>query len=213
VYRFEPKSPLKIAVLISGSGTTLKNIIDKIESDSLDVDLRLVVSSSASAAGLRFAEQAGASSEVFLNRDFRDVEKFSDAIFESCRAAEVDLVVLGGFLKILQIPDDFLNRVINIHPALIPSFCGRGYYGHHVHEAVLDYGCKVSGCTVHLVDNEYDHGPVVLQRTVPVLDDDTPETLAARVFEQECVAYPEALALIGSGQLVLDGRLVRRVKD
>jgi phosphoribosylglycinamide formyltransferase 1 len=213
VYRFEPKSPLKIAVLISGGGTTLKNIIDKIESDSLDVDLRLVVSSSASAAGLRFAEEAGASSEVFLNRDFRDVEKFSDAIFESCRAAEVDLVVLGGFLKILQIPDDFLNRVINIHPALIPSFCGRGYYGHHVHEAVLDYGCKVSGCTVHLVDNEYDHGPVVLQRTVPVLDDDTPETLAARVFEQECVAYPEALALIGSGQLVLDGRLVRRVKD
>ena len=213
MYRFEPKSPLKIAVLISGGGTTLKNIIDKIESDSLDVDLRLVISSSSKAAGLHFAEEAGTMSEVFLYRDFDGTQSFSDAIFESCRAAEVDLVVLGGFLKILKIPDDFLNRVINIHPALIPSFCGRGYFGHHVHEAVLKYGCKVSGCTVHLVDNEYDHGPVILQRTVPVLDNDTPETLAARVFEQECIAYPEALTLIGSGELVLDGRQVRRVND
>ena len=109
----------------------------------------------------------------------------------------------------MPIPPDFANRVINIHPALIPSFCGQGYYGHHVHEAVLDYGVKVSGCTVHFVDNEYDHGPVILQRTVPVLEDDTPEVLAARVFEQETEALPDALQLMAEGRLVVEGRRVR----
>ena len=98
---------------------------------------------------------------------------------------------MGGFLKHVLIPADFENRVVNIHPALIPAFCGQGFYGHRVHEAVLDAGAKMSGCTVHFVDNVYDHGPIILQRTVPVLDDDTPDTLAARVFAAECEAYPE----------------------
>ena len=108
-----------------------------------------------------------------------------------------------------QVPDDFLGRVMNIHPALIPAFCGKGYYGHHVHEAVLAYGVKVSGCTVHFADNEYDHGPIILQRAVPVLDDDTPDTLAARVFEQECEAYPEAIRLFAEGRLRIEGRRVK----
>ncbi len=213
MYRFEKKSPLKIAVLISGGGTTLKNLLEKRRDAALDIDVRLVVSSSSKATGLRFAEEAGIPQEVFLAKNYADTKAYSEAIFQRCRAAEVDLVVLGGFLKRLVVPEDFANRVTNIHPSLIPSFCGKGFYGHHVHEAVLDYGCKVTGCTVHLVDNQYDHGPVILQRTVAVLDDDTPETLAARVFEEECQAYPEALQLIASGNLVLDGRRVRRVSN
>ena len=107
------------------------------------------------------------------------------------------------------IPPEFAGRVMNIHPALIPAFCGKGYYGHHVHEAVLAAGVKLTGCTVHFADNEYDHGPIIVQKAVPVLDDDTPETLAARVFEMECEAYPEAIELFAAGRLVVEGRRVR----
>src|SRR5262249_23652030 len=109
------------------------------------------------------------------------------------------------------IPDDFRNLVLNIHPALIPAFSGKGFHGLHVHRAALETGVKVSGCTVHFADNEYDHGPIVLQRWVPVLDDDSPETLAARVFEQECEAYPEAIRLFAEGHLRPEGRRVRVV--
>jgi folate-dependent phosphoribosylglycinamide formyltransferase PurN len=116
---------------------------------------------------------------------------------------------MGGFLKHVLIPADFEHRVMNIHPGLIPAFCGQGFYGHHVHQAVLDYGVKISGCTVHFADNQYDHGPIILQRTVPVLDEDTPDTLAARIFEQECEAYPEAVRLFAEGRLQVVGRRVR----
>ena len=126
--------------------------------------------------------EAGIPSAVIERKAFAGQEEFSRAIFDRCRQARADLVVMGGFLKRVTIPDDFANRVINIHPALVPAFCGEGFYGHRVHEAVLEYGAKLSGCTVHFADNQYDHGPVILQRAVPVLDDDTPETLAARVF-------------------------------
>ena len=124
------------------------------------------------------------------------------------RAAKVDLVCLAGFLQLIEVPDDYAGRVMNIHPSLIPAFCGHGYYGHHVHEAVLAYGAKITGCTVHFADNQYDHGPIVLQRAVPVLDDDTPETLAARVFAAECEAYPEAIRLFGEGKLGMEGRRI-----
>ena len=116
---------------------------------------------------------------------------------------------MGGFLQLIAIPDDFRNRVMNIHPSLIPAFCGKGFYGERVHEAVLAMGVKVSGCTVHFTDNEYDHGPIILQRTVEVRDDDTVETLFARVFEQECEAYPEAIRLFAEGRLRVEGRRVR----
>ena len=136
-------------------------------------------------------------------------DAFSEVIFDHCRRAGVELVVLAGFLKQITIPQDFGNRVVNIHPALIPAFCGKGYYGHYVHEAVLAYGAKVSGCTVHFVDNEFDHGPVIHQAAVPVLDDDTPDSLAARVFAAECEAYPHVLQLIAAGRVRLEGRRVR----
>jgi phosphoribosylglycinamide formyltransferase 1 len=195
-------------VLISGGGTTLRNLLEKIAAGALDAQIKLVVSSATAAGGLKYAAEASIPSVVVEPRKFGSPEAFSEAVFGPCRAAGVDMIVMGGFLKHVLIPADFENRVLNIHPALIPAFCGKGFYGERVHQAVLDYGAKVSGCTVHLVDSEYDHGPIVLQRTVPVLDDDTPATLAARVFQAECEAYPEALRLIGSGRLKVVGRRV-----
>ncbi|MHC4399461.1 MAG: phosphoribosylglycinamide formyltransferase [Planctomycetota bacterium] len=200
---------LRIAVLISGGGTTLKNLIDKIRAEQVAAEIRLVVSSTPKAGGLRFAREAGIPEVVMVRKEFDSPEAFSAAIFDRCRRASVDYVVMGGFLKRVIVPDDFTNRVLNIHPALIPAFCGQGLYGHFVHEAVLQYGAKVSGCTVHFADNEYDHGPVILQKPVPVLDDDTPDTLAARVFQAECEAYPEALNLLAAGLVTIEGRRVR----
>ena len=205
----EAKSPLRIAVLISGGGTTLKNMIQKIDAGLLDVQIELVVASNPESRGLGFAEEAGIPSVVIERKQYDSREAFSAAIFDGCRRANVDIVAMGGFLKQVSIPEDFTNRVLNIHPALIPAFCGKGMYGHFVHEAVLEYGAKVSGCTVHFADNEYDRGPVVVQKTVPVMEEDTPDTLAARVFEQECEAYPEVLRLIGAGRVSIDGRRVR----
>jgi phosphoribosylglycinamide formyltransferase-1 len=200
--------PFPIAVLISGGGTTLRNLLERIEAGTLGVEIRLVISSSAKARGLQFATDANIPTLVTPRKDFDTPEAFSAAIFDPCRDAGIQLVVMGGFLKHVLIPNDFENRVINIHPGLIPAFCGKGFYGHHVHQAVLDYGAKISGCTVHYADNEYDHGPIILQRTVPVLDDDTADTLAARVFEQECEAFPEAIQQIASGRVQVVGRRV-----
>ncbi len=201
--------PLLIAVLISGGGTTLRNLIEKIGAGTLPVDIRLVISSVPGSRGLEIAASAGIPAEVLQPREFPNENAYSQAIFDRCREAGAKVVVMGGFLKRLTIPDDYINRVTNIHPALIPAFCGRGMYGRRVHEAALEYGVKLSGCTVHFADNEYDHGPVILQQTVPVLDDDTPDTLAARVFQAECEAYPAALHLLAEGRVTIEGRRVR----
>lgn len=201
--------PLPVAVLISGGGTTLRNLIERIDASTLPLDIRLVISSAPGARGVQYAAQAGIPAEVIERRAFPNQDAFSRAVFDRCRAAGAKIVVMGGFLKRLTIPDDYTNRVTNIHPALIPAFCGQGMYGRRVHEVALEYGVKLSGCTVHFADNEYDHGPVILQQAVPVLDDDTPETLAARVFEAECEAYPEALRLLAEGRITVEGRRVR----
>lgn len=198
---------LSIAVLISGGGTTLRNLIRCADSGTLPVRIRLVISSQAAAHGLTYAREAAIPTRV-LSPARQTPAEFRDQIFGACRELGVQLVVMGGFLKHVLIPADFENRVVNIHPALIPAFCGQGMYGHRVHEAVLAYGVKLSGCTVHFVDNEYDHGPVILQRAVPVLDDDTPESLAARVFEQECIAYPEAIRMIAENRVRVVGHRV-----
>jgi phosphoribosylglycinamide formyltransferase 1 len=196
-------SPLRIAVLISGGGTTLRNLIDQIAKSQLDARIELVISSSGKARGLDFAREAGISTLVVPQSQFASPAKFSEATFGPCRAAGVHLAVMGGYLKHVLIPADFTDRVTNIHPALLPNFGGAGFYGRHVHEAVLESGARISGCTVHFVDNQYDHGPIILQKRVAVLDDDTPETLAARVFTAECEAYPEALRMIARGEVVL----------
>jgi phosphoribosylglycinamide formyltransferase 1 len=204
-------SPVHLAVLLSGSGTTLQNLLDRRAAGRLPADVVLVVSNRADAFGLTRARQAGIPTAVVDRKACASRDEFSARIFALCRDARVDLVCLAGFLQLLPIPDDFLLRVLNIHPALIPAFCGKGFYGHHVHEAVLASGSKVSGCTVHFADNAYDHGPIILQRAVPVLDDDTPDTLAARVFEQECEAYPQAIQWFAEGRLQVEGRRVRVV--
>ncbi len=208
VPEFPPRSPLKLAVLISGGGTTLRNLLVQIATGQLDARIDLVVSSTPKARGLEYAREAGIQTAVFEQKKFASLEAYSQAVFDACRTSQCDIVVMAGFLKFVTIPADFEWRVVNIHPGLIPAFCGLGFYGHHVHQAVLDYGAKLSGCTVHFVDNQYDHGPIILQRAVPVLDDDTADTLAARVFEAECEAFPEALRLIGAGRVTVDGRKV-----
>jgi phosphoribosylglycinamide formyltransferase-1 len=188
---------LPIAVLISGTGRTLKNLIDQAEAGKLDVDIRLVVSSSDRVKGLQFAEQNNIPIAIVKSSEFQTTQEFSDAVFDACRAAKVQYVAMAGYLKLLAIPDDFTNRVLNIHPSLIPSFCGENYYGRRVHDAAIRRGVKVSGATVHFVDNEYDHGPILLQKTVPVYDNDTVDDLSDRVLtEAEFVAYPEALQLL-----------------
>lgn len=194
-----PNRPLRLAVLISGGGTTLVNFLKKIKAGELNAEVAVVIASREGIAGIERAREAGLPCDVIARKTFDSVESFSTAIFDRCRAACVELVTLAGFLSLIHIPPDFERRVLNIHPALIPAFCGQGFHGHHVHEAALARGVKLSGCTVHFADNEYDHGPILVQRAVPVLEDDTPDTLAARVFEAECEAYPEAIRLFAAG--------------
>lgn len=205
------RQSLPIVVLISGGGTTLRNLLQAVDAGQLSTEVRAVISSRAEAGGLRWAEEAGIPREVIRRRDCASAQAFSDLTFAACRAAGAELVVMGGYLQHVLIPQDFVNRVLNIHPSLIPAFCGHGYYGLRVHQAVLDYGAKVSGCTVHFVDNQYDHGPIVAQQAVPVLPEDTAETLAARVFAAECQLYPQAIDLFARGQLRVRGRRVEQL--
>lgn len=201
---------LKLAVLLSGGGTTLENFLDRIDAAELDAEVVVVGASRRDAFGLERAKKHGVATFIVESRRYTgQTEAFSAAIFGELSRHEFDLLLLCGFMCLLKIPGELIGRVMNIHPALIPAFCGEGYYGHFVHEAVLESGARVSGCSVHFVDNVYDHGPVIVQKTVPVLDDDTPESLAARVFEQECEAYPEAVRLFGERRLLVEGRRVR----
>ena len=199
----------KVAVLLSGSGTTLQNFIDHIDRGELDVTIACVVSSRKKAYGLERARKRGIPAIAVHRKDYENLADFNRDIWDAIREHEADLVVLAGFMSLLDIPDDYLGRIINIHPALIPAFCGKGMYGHHVHEAVLEYGVKLTGVTVHFADAEYDHGPIILQDTVPVLEDDTPDTLAERVLVKERELYPKAIQLFAEGRLHLEGRRVR----
>ena len=200
---------LNLAVLLSGSGRTLQNFIDRIQDGSLvDARIRIVISSEPDAYGLERAKRCNIPTAVVRYDDFKDDNAFSNAITEEIDRHPIDLITMAGFICFYRIPNKYLGRVMNIHPGLIPAFCGKGYYGERVHKAVLEYGAKVSGCTVHFADNVYDRGPIIIQRPVPVLDNDTVETLAERVFAEECVAYPEAIRLFGDGRLKINGRRV-----
>lgn len=177
----------KLAVLLSGSGRTLDNFHERIASGTLRAEIQVVVSNVAGALGLEKAKRYGypafhAAGNAEINRILAGYD--------------VDLVALAGYLKLYAPPAHLRRAVLNIHPALIPSFCGAGYYGHHVHEAVKARGCTVSGCTVHFANESYDQGPIVLQRCVPLEDSDTPDDIAARVFAVECEVYPEAINLV-----------------
>lgn len=200
---------IKLAALISGRGSTLKNLIDRVDEGSLDVSIKIVISSNSKAFGLNHAKDSGIDTSVISPQDFNGTMEFSDALTEELDKHSVDLVLLAGFSHFFHISDKYKGKVMNIHPGLIPSFCGRGYYGIHVHKAVLDYGAKISGCTVHFADNKYDNGPIILQRTVPVMENDTPDTLAERVAQEEHLAYPEAIKLFADGKLKIIGRKVK----
>ena len=200
--------PFSISVMISGGGTTLKNLIDHYDHGELDAQIAQVISNKPDAGGLQYAADAGIDCEIVDHREYDSVGSFSQAIFDAARGAGVDLVVMGGFLRRVAIPKDFENRVINIHPSLIPAFCGKGNYGRRVHQAVVDYGCRVSGCTVHFVDDQYDHGPIIAQSTVEVKAEDSAESLAARVFEAECELYPRVINAIAGGKVSTTGRRV-----
>jgi formyltetrahydrofolate-dependent phosphoribosylglycinamide formyltransferase len=200
--------PIRLAVLLSGSGTTLQNIIDRIDRGELDAAVAGVVSSRTGVYGLERAKKHGIPAFEVVRKEFPTHEAFNAALWTAIRGMSPDLVVLAGFMSLIDVPADFHNRIINVHPALIPAFCGHGMYGHHVHEAVINYGAKLSGATVHFVDNEYDHGPIILQGTVPVLNDDTPDTLAERVQALERELYPQAIQLFAEGRLRVQGRRV-----
>ena len=198
-----------IAVLLSGGGTTLQNLIDRIADGTLPAHIVQVVSNRPDAFGVERARRAGLPVEVVSRKAFASIESLSERTFELCRTAGSRLVCLGGYLQLLRIPDDYRLKVLNIHPSLLPAFGGKGMYGHHVHDAVLAYRAKVSGCTVHFVDDQYDHGPIVAQRAVEVKDDDTAEMLAARVFQAECELYPAAIRGVIEGAVTVSGRTVR----
>ena len=200
--------PGKLAMLLSGSGTTLQNLIDRIDQGLLDAKISCVISSRSDAYGLERARMHGIPTAVFVRKHFPATAAFSAAIWDEIRAYDVDLVVMAGFMCLLDIPEDFSHRIMNVHPALIPAFCGKGMYGHHVYQAVLEYGVKVTGATVHFVDAQYDHGQIILQEAVPVLDTDTPDTLAERVQAKERELYPRAIQLFLEKRLQIEGRRV-----
>lgn len=198
--------PVNLGVLISGGGTTLLNFADCIANGELNAVIPIVISSQAGCKGVQRATNAGFECTVASRREFDSVETYSHEVFRQLRQHKVDLVLMAGFLNLLRIPDDFHLKVLNIHPSLIPAFCGKGMYGHHVHEAVVDRGSKISGCTVHFADNEYDHGPIIVQRAVEIPDSADADDVAGLVFEQEKIAYPEAVRRVTSGNLAVDGR-------
>ena len=198
----------KLAVLISGGGTTLQNLTDCIRNGELNATIEVVISSRSDAFGVERAKQQRLPVQLITPHPRGD---FSERVFAAIRAANVDLVIMGGWLQLLPIPDDFRLRVLNIHPSLLPAFGGKGMYGQHVHEAVYASGVKISGCTVHFVDDTYDTGPIIAQRAIDISHCQTPTDIAAAVFIQECEAYPDAIQLIASGKWRVEARRVVRL--
>ncbi len=199
---------IKIAVWISGGGTTLSNILDCVSKGTLEVEVCLVVSSSAEVGGVEIARTAGIEMQVVARGEFHSPDEYRDEMFRRSRELGVHYVVMAGFLKHVLIPSDFTNRVVNIHPSLIPAFCGKGMYGNRVHQAVVDSGVTVSGCTIHFVDNEFDHGPIIYQQNVQVVAGDCAEDVRQRVFVAECEAYPKVLRWLNAGRISVDGSVV-----
>ena len=194
------RPPMRLACLISGGGRTVMNLADRIDDGSLNASIELVIASRAKIAGVERCRSRGLRVEVVARKDFSIEAAMHDRISELLRDHRIDLVCLCGYLRWFRVDAEFKGKVINIHPALLPDFGGPGMHGDHVHAAVLAAKKTVSGCTVHYVDEQYDHGRVILQRSCEVLADDTIETLAARVFEQECIAYPEAIRVLAHSE-------------
>jgi phosphoribosylglycinamide formyltransferase-1 len=192
---------INLAVLLSGSGRTLQNFIDLIAQDKLPAKIQVVISSKKNAYGLERAKKHNIPAHLVERKQFASTEEFSQAINNVLKKYPIDLIAMAGFLNLYIIPPEYKGKVMNIHPALLPDFGGKGFYTDKVHQAVLDAGVKFSGCTVHFADNTYDTGPIILQKKVPVLENDTAHKLADRVFQAELEAYPEAIRLFAEGKL------------
>lgn len=202
---------IKIGVLVSGGGTNLQAIIDYLKNNTVDARIDVVVSNKADAYALERAKNNGIDTMCISKKDYPD-GGFEDVLISVFKERNIDLIVLAGFMLILDkgFIDAFENRIINIHPALIPSFSGKGFYGLRVHKAALEMGVKITGATVHFVSAEADAGPIILQKAVEVLDDDTPEILQRRVMEQaEWKIFPEAIRLFAENRLVVENGRVR----
>ncbi|MCI8527037.1 MAG: phosphoribosylglycinamide formyltransferase [Oscillospiraceae bacterium] len=210
-------SAKRIAVLVSGGGTNLQALIDaQRRGDIAGGEIAAVIASKPGAYALERAAQAGIPGYVVARRDYPDSRAMTVALVDKLKELNIDLVVLAGFMVILteEMVRAYPNAILNVHPALIPSFCGEGYYGLHVHEKALEYGVKLSGATVHFVSEACDGGPIVLQKAVEVEVDDTPETLQRRIMEQaEWVILPQAVSLFCQGRLQVEGRTVRILKQ
>lgn len=203
---------LKIGVLVSGGGTNLQAIMDAIPRDNINAEIVSVVSNNPNAYALERAKNNGIDATCIRKKDYSCVDDYEQALIDYFNSKDVELVVLAGFMVILssKFVNAFENRIMNIHPALIPSFCGDGFYGLHVHEAALNKGVKITGATVHFVSPITDGGPIILQKSVEVLNDDTPEILQRRVMEQaEWVIYPQAIKLYADNKLVIENDKVR----
>ncbi len=207
------REPIRIAVLVSGQGrgSNMQAIIDACASGKINGKVALVLGVRDDAPAMERARAAGVEAVSISPKAAGTTQAYDEAVYEALAQRDIDLICLAGYMRILgsKVVDRWRNRILNVHPALIPSFCGKGMYGHHVHEAVLARGVKFTGVTVHLVDEEYDTGPIVLQSVVPVEEDDTPDTLAARVLVQEHRTYTDAIALFAEGRIKVEGRKVR----
>lgn len=201
--------PLRLAVLLSGTGRTLDHLAAEIAAGHLPARIVGVVASRGDVRGAARARELGVPIEVLRRRDFVDATRYGEAIGERLAAWRTELAAMAGFLQLWRIPPALRGRVMNIHPALLPAFGGKGMHGEHVHAAVIASGARFSGCTVHFADDQYDSGPIILQRAVAVAPEETAQTLAAKVFAEECVAYPEAIRLFAEGRLEVVGRRVR----
>ena len=208
---------LRVAVCVSGGGTNLQAIIDALKSGKIrDAQIVRVISNNKNAYALTRAQDAGIEGVCVSPRDYENRERFNEALLECLKEADPDLIVLAGFMVAVpaNVIEAYRGRIINIHPALIPSFCGKGYYGLHVHEKVLTRGAKVTGATVHFVDEDLDHGPILLQKAVEVREGDTPEVLQRRVMEEaEWILLPEAISLIAQGRVAIYGNGLTHIAD
>lgn len=203
-------SLVNIGVLISGGGTNLQSLIDKIKEGDINGSIKVVISNKKDAYGLVRAEHEGIESLYINRKEYDSDEEYNRRILKEFKKREVELVVLAGYLKVLskELVEEYRGRIINIHPSLIPSFCGKGYYGEKVHQSVLEYGAKITGATVHFVDEGTDTGQIILQEAVEVKDDDTVETLKNRVLEVEHKILPRAIKLYCDRKIKIDGRKV-----
>ena len=203
----------RIAVFASGSGSDFQSVIDANEREPF-CEISLLVASKAGIGAVDRAEKHGIAHIDCSKKDFSSAEEMGERLIAECRARGIDYIVLAGYLS--MVPENLIraypDAIINIHPSLIPAFCGKGFYGLNVHRAAVGYGVKISGLTVHFVDEQYDSGAIILQRAVPVADDDTPESLQARILEEEHRALPEAVRLLTTGRLKKEGRKVTVLK-